>query len=134
MPVVRVLLFWKSCIKPFTYLFLLLQYLKIIRHPGIVKFLAAGQKGSSYILLTESVRPLEKVLSTLSSTEVCAGLFNIIEAMVFLHDKVGNNNLYVLLVLFDIYHSCCICSSYFCHQYLQKFCIIASSSILLTIL
>ena len=54
-----------------------------------MKFLAAGKKASNYVLVTELIQPLDLVLDNLSPTEICAGMFNIIEGLVFLHDKVS---------------------------------------------
>ena len=40
-------------------------------------------------MVTEPVRPLESVIQTLDTTEIIAGLYNVVEALVFLHERVS---------------------------------------------
>ncbi|CAH1786148.1 unnamed protein product [Owenia fusiformis] len=60
--------------------------LKVLRHPLILKFFAICKSGEDRCLVTEDVYPLETVLESLTSVEICAGMYSIIEAIAFLHD------------------------------------------------
>ena len=68
---------------------LLLQQLKVLRHPGIVRFLWWKEAPDGPLIVTERVKPLLAVLDDLTPGEVCAGLHNVLEALIFLHDMVG---------------------------------------------
>ncbi|XP_035684200.1 protein-associating with the carboxyl-terminal domain of ezrin-like [Branchiostoma floridae] len=65
------------------------KQLKILRHPTILRFFDTCQNVEGTYLITESVRPLELVIDTLTSAEICAGMFNVIEALSFLHERGG---------------------------------------------
>ncbi|XP_066293399.1 protein-associating with the carboxyl-terminal domain of ezrin-like [Branchiostoma lanceolatum] len=65
------------------------KQLKILRHPTILRFFDTCQNVEGTYLITESVRPLELVIDALTSAEICAGLFNVIEALSFLHERGG---------------------------------------------
>ena len=39
-------------------------------------------------MVTEPIRPLESVIQTLDTVEIIAGLYNVVEALVFLHERV----------------------------------------------
>ena len=39
-------------------------------------------------MVTEPVQPLESVIQTLDTLEIIAGLYNVVDALAFLHDKV----------------------------------------------
>ncbi|XP_022106314.1 protein-associating with the carboxyl-terminal domain of ezrin-like [Acanthaster planci] len=57
--------------------------------PTILKFFASCDNVEGTYLITEQVRPLEIVLGSLTPEEICAGLYNIAEALSFLHDRGG---------------------------------------------
>ena len=66
-----------------------LQHLKTLKHPGIIKLLGVDQTQEEIWLITEHVAPLESVLESLSVDEICAGIYDIIQVMIFIHDKVN---------------------------------------------
>lgn len=71
------------------------KQLKSLRHPGILQYITSGHSSDGSYLVTEYVTPLECTLQQLSPIEICSGLHNIIEALVFLHEKVkiSHNNI-----------------------------------------
>ncbi|XP_071947220.1 protein-associating with the carboxyl-terminal domain of ezrin-like [Antedon mediterranea] len=70
------------------------KQLKVLRHPTILKFFASCKNVEGTYLITEQVKPLDLVLENLSSEEICVGMYNIIEALSFLHTRggVSHNN------------------------------------------
>lgn len=74
--------------------------LKSLRHPNITKYLyseespLSTQTNIKCLLICESLRPLSTSLNDLSNEQVICGLYGVINAVVFLHEKahISHNN------------------------------------------
>lgn len=69
--------------------------LMIYRHPSILRFITAWERGSMRFLATEPCRPLSMVVSTQSDIHVCLGLRNILCSLIFLLERAHVRHLNV---------------------------------------
>ncbi|CAH2238802.1 jg7736 [Pararge aegeria aegeria] len=65
------------------------------RHPCIVRYISAWRQRSTFHLATEYVQPLAHVLNSQTPLQICIGLNNILQALVFLHEQacMSHNNI-----------------------------------------
>ena len=64
------------------------QYLKILRHPNITRYLSDVSTETDSYLVTESCHPLFLLLEDMDANEICSGLHDIAHAINFLHGQV----------------------------------------------
>ncbi|XP_054008151.1 protein-associating with the carboxyl-terminal domain of ezrin [Hylaeus anthracinus] len=69
--------------------------LMLYRHPCILKYVSSWSKGSKFFLSTEHVKPLIQSIETQNTLQICMGLYSILRALVFLHEKASasHNNI-----------------------------------------
>lgn len=61
--------------------------LMLHRHPCILRYISSWSKGSKFFLTTEEARPLIQVLEVQNTLQICIGLYSILRALIFLHEK-----------------------------------------------
>ncbi|XP_011500632.1 PREDICTED: protein-associating with the carboxyl-terminal domain of ezrin [Ceratosolen solmsi marchali] len=66
--------------------------LMVHRHPYILKYVSSWSKGSKFFLATEEVKPLVQVIGTQTTLQICVGLYSILGALLFLHQKASSSH------------------------------------------
>ncbi|XP_066922883.1 protein-associating with the carboxyl-terminal domain of ezrin-like isoform X2 [Clytia hemisphaerica] len=77
-----------------------IQVSKGIRHPYILKFVNTFEDSKHMTLVTEDAAPLSVAIEKQVKEEIMIGLYNVLQALIFLHQKIGlcHNNINVSTV------------------------------------
>lgn len=73
-------------------IYILFQYLRTLRHPGLLKCHEVVETSEELSVVTEPVIPLANVIDSLNVQEVIAGIHGIITTVAFLHTQVCKFN------------------------------------------
>ncbi|CAL4081580.1 unnamed protein product, partial [Meganyctiphanes norvegica] len=61
---------------------------RVLRHPGLLKYIDGGIMGGEVVVVTEYAKPLQHYdLGKLSPLHVSGGLLSILQTLVFMHDR-----------------------------------------------
>lgn len=63
----------------------------VYRHPYILKYISSWQTNKTLNVATEYGKPLALVIHDLMPMQLCIGLYNILNAVLFLQDMVRNS-------------------------------------------
>eukprot|EP00794_Sanderia_malayensis_P015580 gene15580-17154_t len=63
------------------------KVLRAVRHPFILKYIGIFENDASVKLLTEDVLPLIHCIHDLQPCEIVAGMHNLLEALIFMHER-----------------------------------------------
>ncbi|CAK9821694.1 Protein-associating with the carboxyl-terminal domain of ezrin [Anthophora retusa] len=66
--------------------------LMLYRHPCILKYVSSWSRSSKFFLATEQVKPLIQTIETQNTLQICMGLYSILRALVFLHEKASTSH------------------------------------------
>lgn len=72
-----------------------LQNLMVYRHPCILKYVSSWQKNLKSYLAVEEIIPLAHIITRLNGLQISVGLYSILKALCFLHEKASasHNNI-----------------------------------------
>ena len=80
--------------------------MRLLRHPHILKFIGVAESERHIRIFTEDVLPLDHCIDNLENFEIISGLHNVLEALVFLHEKVSRFFVFWFgcLVVLNVFH------------------------------
>ncbi|KAG7197755.1 hypothetical protein KM043_001579 [Ampulex compressa] len=66
--------------------------LMLHRHPCILRYISSWCQGDKFFLATEEVKPLVQMIETQNTLQICIGLYSVLRALIFLHDKARSSH------------------------------------------